>query len=407
MRRGDGPRPRPRRGAATLTQALAEASRAKVAVAAVFALNGLCFATWAARIPQAQVELGLTAGRLGLLLLTLAAGAVIALPTAGSVTARLGAARTVAAGAVVATSGLAVAGLGVGVASSVPVVAAGLFALGLGSGSWDVAMNVEGAAVERRLGRTVMPRFHAAFSIGTVAGALAAAGAAEVGVDLALHLPLVAGAALVAALAAVRAFLPAEQPAAERRGRGRRALAAWTEPRTLLIGVLVLAMAFTEGTANDWLAVALVDGYAVTATVGALGFGAFVAAMTAGRMWGPLVLDRWGRVRVLLATSGLAAVGVLVVVLSGSVWLAFAGIVLWGLGVSLGFPVGMSAAADDEDVAAQRVSVVATIGYTAFLAGPPLLGFLGDRFGVLRALLVVAVLLVPAAAAVPAARPPR
>jgi predicted MFS family arabinose efflux permease len=129
--------------------------------------------------------------------------------------------------------------------------------------------------------------------------------------------------------------------------------------------------------------------------------------MTAGRMWGTLALDRWGRLPALYATTSIAAVGVLIVVASGSVVGAMAGTVLWGLGVSLGFPVGMSAAADDEAHAAQRVAVVATIGYTAFLAGPPLLGLLGDRVGVLRALLVVAVLLVPAMAVVSAARPPR
>jgi predicted MFS family arabinose efflux permease len=205
---------------------------------------------------------------------------------------------------------------------------------------------------------------------------------------------------------AVPRFLPpVSEPAEEARGSRRRALTAWTEPRTLLVGVLVLVMAFTEGTANDWLSVAFVDGYDVPPAAGALAFAVFVAAMTVGRMWGTHALDRWGRLPVLWATGAVAAVGVLVVVLAGSPLLAAAGTVLWGLGVSLGFPVGMSAAADDERFAAARVSVVATIGYTAFLAGPPLLGQLGDRFGVLQALLVVAVLLVPAMAVVPAARP--
>jgi MFS family permease len=102
-----------------------------------------------------------------------------------------------------------------------------------------------------------------------------------------------------------------------------------------------------------------------------------------------------------------AAVGVLLVVLGEVGPLVAVGIVLWGLGASLGFPVGMSAAADDPAQAAARVSVVATIGYTAFLAGPPVLGYLGDRVGVLNALLLVAVMLVPSALVVPAARPLR
>jgi MFS family permease len=128
--------------------------------------------------------------------------------------------------------------------------------------------------------------------------------------------------------------------------------------------------------------------------------------MTAGRLVGPVVLDRWGRVPVLFATMALAGGGVLLTVLGSVAWLVVPGIALWGLGASLGFPVGMSAAADDPRHAAARVSVVSTIGYTAFLAGPPLLGFVASEVGTLDALLVVAIVLVPATLVVPAARRP-
>ena len=128
--------------------------------------------------------------------------------------------------------------------------------------------------------------------------------------------------------------------------------------------------------------------------------------MTACRLAGTHLLDRFGRAAVLWSTMAAAACGVLLIVLGGHPALVVVGIVLWGAGASLGFPVGMSAAADDPARAAARVSVVSTIGYAAFLAGPPLLGFVGDRVGTLDALLVVAVLLVPAALAVPAARRP-
>ena len=138
-----------------------------------------------------------------------------------------------------------------------------------------------------------------------------------------------------------------------------------------------------------------------------LGFAWFVTAMTAGRLVGPLLLDRFGRVRVLYATVAMAGLGVLLTVLGGHPALVVPGIALWGLGASLGFPVGMSAAADDAAHAAARVSVVSTIGYTAFLAGPPLLGFVASHTGTLNALLVVAAVLVPAALVVPATRPTR
>jgi MFS family permease len=126
--------------------------------------------------------------------------------------------------------------------------------------------------------------------------------------------------------------------------------------------------------------------------------------MTAGRFVGTGLIDRFGRVVVLWGTMVLAAAGVLLIVFADAAVLVVLGIVLWGVGASLGFPVGMSAAADDPAKAAARVSVVSTIGYTAFLGGPPLLGFLGSHFGVLEALLVVSLILVPSAFAVPAAR---
>ncbi|MEO3925127.1 MFS transporter [Micromonosporaceae bacterium B7E4] len=383
---------------------------ARTGVAVVFGLNGLAVASWFARVPAARDALGLTPGRLGLLLLALSAGALLALPAAGTLAQRLGTARTVGAATALAALGLALAGVAAGSWHSVPAVAVGLFAIGYGSGTCDVAMNVEAATVERRLGRTVMPRFHAAWSLGTVAGAVAGAGSARLGVPIGLHLGLAAALMLAGTLPAVRSFLPARAApppdAATGPTRGTGALSAWREPRTLLIGLLLLVMAFTEGTANDWLALAFVDGHRVSDAVGALAFGVFVAAMTIGRTAGTIALDRWGRVPVLLSTIALAAIGATAAVLAGPWPLAMAGVLLWGLGTSLGFPMGMSAAADQEDRAAARVSVVAAIGYTAFLAGPPLVGLLGDRVGSLRALLVVPLLLLPALLLVPATRPP-
>jgi MFS family permease len=128
--------------------------------------------------------------------------------------------------------------------------------------------------------------------------------------------------------------------------------------------------------------------------------------MTTGRVLGTVLLDAFGRMSVLWGSMAVAAVGVLLVVLGQVAVLVVLGIVLWGVGASLGFPVGMSAAADDPVKAAARVSVVSTIGYTAFLVGPPILGLLGSQFGVLNALLIVSIVLVPSAFAVPAARKP-
>lgn len=390
--------------AAAATERL-RTTRARDAVATVFALNGFAFATWVSRIPESRSALGLTPGQLGLLLLALSVGSVVALPTAGAWVHRAGSARVVAVAAVVDATGLALAGLGAGLVEAAWLTAVGLLLLGYGSGAWDVAMNIQGAAVEQRGSRTLMPRFHAAFSLGTVAGAAAGAGAAALGLPVVWHLAVVALLVAAGPQVAVRRFLP--RTGDDHGHSPVSPWSAWREPRTLALGLMVLAMALTEGVANDWLAVALVDGYDASPAVGAAGFALFVAAMTAGRLGGGTLLDRWGRLPVLWTSMVVAASGVLLVVLSGEPAAATVGIVLWGLGASLGFPVGMSAAADDPRRAAARVSVVSTIGYTAFLAGPPLLGAVADVVGVLQALLVVAVLLVPSALAVPSAREAR
>ena len=375
---------------------------ARNAVGLTFVLNGLVFASWVSRIPEVRESFDLSNGALGLLLLLIAIGSVVALPMTGALIGRWGTVRVIRSGVAVAVLGLGAASLALG--SSLPVTGAGLLLYGVGIGVWDVSMNVEGAEVERHLRRTVMPRFHAGFSLGTVLGALS--GAALVALEVPSQAHLLGVLAIAGALAWTRAsaFLPVPERDPDA-APSPSAASAWLEPRTLLIGVMVLALALTEGTANDWLAIALVDGHDVSHAVGVAGFGLFVAAMTATRFAGSVLLDRFGRPLVLWCTMAVAAVGVLLIVLGDGPVVAI-GIVLWGAGASLGFPVGMSAAADDPVRAAARVSVVSTIGYAAFLAGPPLLGFVGDQVGTLRALLVVAVLLVPAALVVPAARRP-
>ncbi|CAB4925150.1 MAG: MFS transporter [Actinobacteria bacterium] len=361
------------------------------AVYLVFIGAGLGFASWASRIPQVREDLGLTPASLGLVLLAIAAGSLIALPSGGLIVHRLGAARTVLAMSLLFAIGMATAAVGVLV--GVAPVVVGLLLLGFGNGVWDVAMNVEGAAVEQGLARSIMSRFHAGFSIGTVIGALIGAAMNALHVPVTTHLLLIALVIAIAIPLSTRGFLPAGDEPVDAAEPKVHPLRAWTEPRTLLIGLFVLTMAFAEGTANDWLGIAAIDGYGADAALGSLALGLFLAAMTVGRWFGPQVLDRHGRVTVLRASAALAIIGLLIVVFGPNLITAFIGTVLWGLGTALGFPVGISAAADDPRYSAGRVSVVATIGYVAFLAGPPLIGFLGEQSGVLRALSVTAGLL--------------
>jgi MFS family permease len=382
---------------------------ATAATYAAFIGSGIAFASWAARIPQVRDRLELDPSQLGLVLLAVAAGSLVALPLSGPVVARLGSGRTVVAMALLLALGMATVAVGY-LAGPVPVVV-GLFLLGFGNGAWDVAMNVQGTVVERHLGRSVMSRFHAGFSLGTVAGALVGAAMVALHVGVTVHLAAVAVLVAVVVPWYARRFVAdhdatpaADGTAAPERGRFE-ALTAWREPRTLLVGVFVLAFAFAEGTGNDWISVAAIDGHHVAPAVGTLAFAAFLTAMTVGRWYGPGLLDRYGRVAVVRVLTVVGVAGTALFVFAPSPALAFVGTLLWGVGVALGFPVGMSAAGEDPQRAAARVSVVASIGYCAFLAGPPAVGFLGDEITVLRALTSVAVLLGLAALVAGAVRP--
>lgn len=369
--------------------------RATVAVLAAFALNGFLFANWVSRLPAVRDTLGLSPAQMGLLLLVGSVGSLLALPLTGGVAQRFGTARTVLGAMLISASGFGVVVLALQL-ETIPVLATGLLMAMVGVAGWDVAMNLEGGAVEHVIERQIMPRFHAAFSLGTVAGAGVGALAAFGRVAVPVHLAGVVVLVVLGVAVSVRGFLP-RSPAATGGGRRSRVAAAfggWREPRTVLIGLMVLAFALTEGAANDWLALAVVDGFGAADDVGAVGFGIFVAAMTVMRLSGEWLLARFGRVAVLRGSSLLALGGLLVFGLAPWLPLALVGAVLWGLGAALGFPVGMSAAGDEPLKAAMRVSVVSTVGYTAFLCGPPLLGVLADSVGYRHALLAIAVPLV-------------
>lgn len=386
----------------------AHAVRAAWAVFVVFVVAGIGMATWASRIPAVRDGLGFSEAEMGVLLLTGAIGSLVALPLSGMIASRIGAGRTCVSFAALAAGGFAVATLAVD-GDHPMLVRVGLFLGGMGVGIWDAAMNLEGAVVEQRLGKSVMPRFHAGFSLGTVAGAGIGALAAHAGASLPGHVITVMVIDLLVVVACVRFFEPtadavagegaattdpqADPATAVDTGTGhtlRDTLATWRESRTLLVGLVVLAAALTEGAANDWVSLAVVDGFGTPDSTGAIGLAVFLCAMTLARLAGTSLIDRYGRVTMLRVCGAAALVGVLVFALVPTLWVALVGVAIWGAGASLGFPLGMSAASDDPRRAALRVSVVSTIGYSAFFVGPALIGFLAEHVGYRDALLVLA-----------------
>jgi len=418
--------------------------RAALATALVFAVNGLLLATWVARIPATRDRLGASAAELGLVLLAPGVGALLSMPFSGRWCRRFGsrpvvAATTVAASVVLVLLAVVPTLVGLGLT---------LFVWGMFYGSWDVAMNVHGSAVEQRAAHEWMPRYHACWSVGGIVGATLGALAAALDIPLILHFAAIAVTCVTLVGFALRGFIedregrevwegredegaphrPAPVPgplvgerspagmemppvvhspqapsaqAHSRQGHGRpRVLTG----RLLVVGVVTLCATTLEGAAADWLALFLTDERGATASLAAFGYAVFAVAMAAGRFSGTVVAERLGRDGAVRAGGLVSFAGVLLTVVGPGLVTSYLGAALWALGVCLVFPAAVSAGGEAPYRPADAIAAVTTIGYGGFLLGPPLIGLLADQVGLARALLVLLVLAGGIAALAPAVR---
>jgi MFS family permease len=384
-------------------------ARWRWSVTAAFGLGGITISAWGPRLPAIKAGLGIDTAAIGLLLAGVTVGAILGLLGSTPVLHWLGSRRAIAAALLLITAALAVMGLAL-IVGSVPLVAVAFVIVGLGIGTLDVLINVEGAAVEQAAGRTLMPMMHAAWSIGVAAGAGIGAACAALGVSPAAQ--LIAEAVLIAVAALVTAAgipggnrAPAGEPPQDRGARLRQWLRGWLDWRLLLIGVVMLGVELGEGSAGNWLTLAVRNGHGQAAAVAALFAAAFAASEAIARIFGGPIVDRLGRVRTIRVTTALGVVGIVLFILGGNPWIVLVGVVLWAVGVSMGFPLGMSAAAESGPDPAARVSVVASIGYFANLAGPPAIGVLAQSVGLLNSLWLIVALFFAAFAAAGSFRP--
>ncbi|WP_338702609.1 MFS transporter [Streptomyces sp. Q6] len=367
--------------------------RRRAALFVFFLIPGLSMSSWVTRTPDVRDQLGASTAQMGLILFGLSVGSMIGILCSGALVARYGTRPVMGVGTVLVV--LSVVVIGVGALTTSPWgVAAGLLLFGAGMGGGEVAINIDGAEVEQITGRTVLPTLHGFYSLGTVVGAGVGILCTALAFPVQWHLAAVA--VLTAALFG-HAFRSV--PSGVGRTRGTQGGPAdggaaadtqvWKDRWLLLVGGIILAMALAEGAANDWLPLLMVDGHAMAPALGSAVYTGFAAAMTLGRFVGGFFIGRLGRKPVVRASAVSATIGIALVVFSDSSALAGAAVLFWGLGASLGFPVALSAAGDSGPNATARVSLVAMIGYVAFLVGPPSLGFLGDHYGLRSAMIVV------------------
>jgi MFS family permease len=384
-----------------------------MAVTAFFAFDGFVFATWAVRIPAVKAATGASPAELGVALLGVSGGAIATMALSGMLCRRFGAVRVLLAGAVWLSLALLLPAL----ARSAVALGLALVMFGIGYGCVNVAANTVAVDVVAALRRPVMPSFHAAWSLGGLAGA-------AIGGLLAPHLSplphfalatvlglaviLVAGRVLLTT--ALPAAAPPDAPAVPAEGdpgaahdeigppaAGSRAAAAAAVARdrahrwrvVLLLGVLAACAAYGEGSISDWGALRL-HGLGAGAGLAAIGYAAFALAEAGGRLAGTWLLTRFGQ-RAVLVSGGLATcAGMLCAALAPSIPVVVAGFALAGLGVANAFPAAMSRVG--VLAGPHGVAIASTLGYGGFLIGPPVIGFLATAVGLGPSLISVSVL---------------
>ncbi|MCF2130409.1 MFS transporter [Strepomyces sp. STD 3.1] len=358
--------------------------RGQLAIAALFLSLGFQYATWAARIPAIKSDLDLSAAEVGVLLMAAGVGAAVSFPVVAWLMRRMGSRRL----GLLSQLGLALLLLGLAAAPNYPVALLVMCADGVLVGCLNVAMNAQGAALETRHARNTMAKLHATFSAGSLLAALLASGMTAATDAVAAHFG-VAVVLLVALGASARTGLLDDEAPADEPGEAARADAAvtaegkpagrrWTVPSSLTLW-MCCAMVFgtvAEGAMNDWSALYLKDVAEASAELAPLGIAVVSGMMVVARLFADGWRARWGDGRVVLLGSAVAAAGLALALVSGGVAPALAGFACMGLGIAAVTPCVYAAAARQ---GSDALTLVAAMGTTGLLAGPPLIGFIaGD-----------------------------
>ncbi len=361
--------------------------RSRFAVVVMFFINGAIFANWAARVPDIQQRFALTDGALGLLLLGIAVGVLTALSVVGGLIQRAGSKRVTLFGAVALALILPLLAL----MPHPAMLWVALVAFGMAMSAMDMAMNTQAVEIEQRRQKPTMSSFHAAYSIGGVSGAAFGAAMASLPQSLFGHFAIVGvGALVLVALNTGALVETTPEPLIEE----RRSIFS-LPPRVIWpLGLIAFCAGLGEGSMSDWSAVYLRNVVGTAAGTAALGFAAFSLLMTTGRLFGDRVTGHFEPSSIVRGGAVLAGAGLLLAILVPQTPFVLVGFAAVGAGLSITIPLAFSAAGNTPGVPAGiGIAGVATMGYAAFLAGPPFVGLLADATSLRVSLFVVALLI--------------
>ena len=358
------------------------ARRARIGTAACFLLTGFVSASWASRVPAIKDGLGLSDGQFATALLGLEAGAVVGLQLGGLVVPRTGSRRALTAAVLAFSCAL----LGPAVAPTFLVLAGSLFLFAVLTSVADVAMNAQGVAVQRLMGRPVLSGMHATHSLGGILGAGGGALAARLDAAPLPHFLVAAVVAGIACIAASPHLLPSgvdavevssEAASAPRTGV-RQWFSGWTAPMVLL-GALAFCVTLADGAALNWSAVYIADALGGTEVLGAVGLGVFLGALMLGRLVGDRLVSRFGAVAVFRAGTVVAGAGFGGALLIDTAIAGLIGLGLLGAGIANALPLAIGAGSNDPgETPATATARVSTLGYLGSFVGPVLIGGLAS-----------------------------
>ncbi|GAB3993820.1 MFS transporter [Spirosoma daeguense] len=370
-------------------------NRQALAVGLVFASDSLLFGSWVAHIPHVKANLHLSDAELGLTLFAMPVGLLIMNPLTGWIVARLGEAKACLWSAV----GVALAVCVTINAPTTLIMAAGLFLLGLSSALLNVAMNTCATNVERSEGIAIMSSCHGMWSLGGLIGSGIAGAVIALHVSPTIHMAIMSGLVLIATFLLQPTLLQipsSSRPAEQLAESVEKSNSSFVVPNLdLLLMILIgLAVAMGEGVALDWSAVYLHETLGASNQIAALGFGAFSLTMTTFRFFGDTIIPKIGAKRWLQIGAIVAAAGILVAIAIPYPITALIGFALLGIGCSLGAPILYSASMRVPGIPpAAGLATFATFSFIGFLAGPPVIGFVAEAFGLAYGLAFVGIVL--------------
>ncbi len=371
------------------------------ASATLFFARAFLFSTWVSRGPEVQELLGFNELEFGIFTMLYAVGGLLGIFFASFLVKRFGSRMIAALGFSIGAASLM--GIGLSVELGMILVSSLLLvAIGTPMAIEDFVGNYEGNAADRKSKRSIFPAIHGAYGVGMLGGAAVSSWAIDQGIGLAGHY-FVTGLFVAAISVAAGILLPSRPSTSETsaksttKGQTRK---VWSEKRSLLIAVVGFSFIMAEMSAGTWVPIAL-TGSGYSGSDAAIMFGIFWIAITAGRLVGGFIVDAVGRSRTILFSALLAASGIAVFIAQDLINLPLLGLILWGLGIAMGFPMSVASMGDQESMAPARINMIITVVYISSITVGPALGTLGEfaglyvAFGIPLVFMLIAAILSP------------